>query len=61
MLLLITITLQLDLEIKNKNEGVENMGISENIIKLREILEKMIAEMSDEEIKKIKEKYQKDN
>ena len=27
------------------------MGISENIIKLREILEKMIAEMSDEEIK----------
>ena len=37
------------------------MGISENIIKLREILEKMIAEMSDEEIKKIKEKYQKDN
>ena len=37
------------------------MGISENIIKLREILEKMVAEMSDEEIKKIKEKYQKDN
>ena len=39
----------------------KNMGISESIIELREILEKMIAEMSDEEIKKIKEKYQKDN
>lgn len=37
------------------------MGISENIIKLREIIEKMVAEMSYEEIKKIKEKYQKDN
>lgn len=37
------------------------MGISENIIKLREIIEKMVAEMSYEEIKKIKEKYQKDS
>ena len=34
------------------------MELSESIIKLQEILEKMISEMSYEDIRKIKEKYQ---
>ena len=33
------------------------MELSESIIKLQEIIEKMIAEMSDEEITRIKVKY----
>ena len=37
------------------------MELSESIIKLQEIIEKMIAEMSYDEIEKIKKKYQKES
>ena len=37
------------------------MELSESIIKLQEIIEKIIAEMSDEDIERIKKKYGKED